>query len=423
MNRILTAVILLCMFASTAQVQWKKYPDPVLRRSAFFPDWKGIATADPFVMIDNDTLKMWYSGSGWRNEFDDCPHVRMGYAWSVDGIYWNEFAGNPVLDISNNLSDFDADGVETPTVLKNISAPASRRYELWYAGRNARCNPVNDHQFGYAYSPDGIHWTKYPNNPVMSAGNTTAWYNTFISGPSVIFENGIYKMWFAAPDAIANGQPTDGKGNIGYTTSIDGITWAIATVPVLIAEGASVAEPSVLKIGNRYHMFYSTLKSWDNENFQVGYATSDDGINWNRRTEPVLKVNTKNQWDSYWASHPCVLYDSAIAAFRMWYTGRDKAELTDLDGYFWDIGYAQSNNFEKSFRISPVPADQNLYVELNGEWSDSANFNIYNSLGSLVVKCAVKNNETINIAAFKNGFYFIGPADKSCKPLKFIKRN
>lgn len=60
-------------------------------------------------MKDSDTLKMWYSGSGWLTAGDDCPHVRMGYAWSLDGINWNEYTQNPVLNISSDNSKFDAD--------------------------------------------------------------------------------------------------------------------------------------------------------------------------------------------------------------------------------------------------------------------------------------------------------------------------
>ena len=255
-------VVLMGLLSSptvTAQIDWIKYTTPVLNRSTVFPNWKGSATADAFVMNDNDTLKMWYSGSGWLTATDNCPHVRMGYAWSLNGINWNEYAKNPVLDINADTSKFDADGIETPTVIKDITAPQNKRYKLWYAGRKARCQPINDHKLGYAFSPDGINWTKYAGNPVLVPGDSSSWFNTFISGPSVIVESGIYKMWFTAPDLVINGQPTDGKGNIGYATSVDGINWTVYPSPVLMAgaqqnwDSASIAEPSVIKVGNTFH--------------------------------------------------------------------------------------------------------------------------------------------------------------------------
>ncbi len=334
-----------------AQQVWTKHAAPVLSRSAVFPDWKGLATADAFVMLDNDTLKMWYTGSGWLTGSDACAHVRMGYAWSVNGINWTEYAGNPVLGISTDTSAFDADGIETPCVIKDPAAPPSQRYKLWYAGRKKQCSAVLDHKFGYAYSPDGISWTKYAGNPVMVAGNANSWYNTFISNPSVIKEGPVYNMWFSAPDAVANGQPTDGKVNIGYATSPDGISWTVNPSPVLVAgsqgnwDTVGCAEPSVLKMNGTYHMFYSALNTWSVERFQVGYAFSNDGVNWTKSIQnPVLKVGNNGQWDRYWASHPGVIYDSVNTKFKMWYTGRDTATIgSSINGYFWDIGYAESS--------------------------------------------------------------------------------
>jgi hypothetical protein len=407
-----------------AQNTWTKHPTPVLSRSAVFPNWKGLGTGDAFVMNDNDTLKMWYSGVGWLTGSDTCPHVRIGYAWSLDGINWNEHASNPVLDISSDTSKFDSDGVETPTVIKDISAPASERYKLWYAGRKTKCSSVNDHKFGYAYSPDGISWSKYTGNPVLIPGSSSSWYNTFISGPSVILESGIYKMWFTAPDLVINSQPTDGKGNIGYATSTNGINWTVHPSAVLIAgdqsnwDSASIGEPSVIKVGTTFHMFYSALDQWTIENFQVGYATSTDGINWIKSTQnPVLQIGTVGQWDRYWASHPAVIYDSINNKFKMWYTGRDTATIVSLTGYYWDIGYAvsnfalginEANHDEKLVAIYPNPVQNNLNIQLSIDLKN-ATLTIYNSLGQIEKYISNLNGRNINIETLhlSNGVYFV----------------
>ncbi|MBK8488720.1 MAG: T9SS type A sorting domain-containing protein [Chitinophagales bacterium] len=406
-------ICMLCNFffnTSIAQINWTKHSTPVLSRSAVFPDWKGLATGDAFVIHDNDTLKMWYSGVGWLTATDDCPHVRMGYAWSVDGIIWNEFAGNPVLDISADTSQFDSDGIETPTVIKDISAPVNERYKLWYAGRKASCQPINDHQIGYAYSADGISWTKYNDNPVLSPGSDVDWYNTFISGPSVILEEGIYKMWFTAPDLIFNSQPTDGKGNIGYATSLDGIHWEVFPSSVLIAgaqdnwDSASIAEPIVIKVGSKYYMFYSALNQWAIENFQIGFAESTDGINWTKSTEnPVLQIGNTNEWDRYWATHPTVIYDSIANKFKMWYTGRDTAIIDSIMGYYWDIGYAESifsttelienTNKNTTLHIYPNPNNGIFTLVLPDTFYEDAVVRIYNSTGELITQLSYLYNE------------------------------
>lgn len=408
--------LLLVLFEQLhAQTTWTKHPTPVLSPSQTLFNWDAFATADAFVMNDDDTLKMWYAATGWVNSV---MHVRIGYAWSLNGINWNQYSGNPVLDVDPDTARFDSDGIETPTVIKDLSAPANQRYKLWYAGRKSKNPTVLDHKLGYAYSPDGINWTKYPGNPVLVPGNNSSWYNTFLSSPSVIKEGTVYKMWFTTLDAYVNGQPTDGKGNIGYATSSNGINWSVHPAAVLIAgdqnnwDSASAAEPSVLKIGNTYHMFYSALDQWTIENFQVGYAHSTDGINWTKSTlNPVLKVGTAGQWDRYWASHPTVMYDSTIYKFKMWYTGRDTANIKTLTDHHWDIGYAESNyitgvNWNISYgnlQIFPNPSESNINIVLP-DMQQHAEVIIYDMLGKEVL---VSSSLNINIYNLQRGIYIL----------------
>lgn len=255
-------------------------------------------------------------------------------------------------------------------------------------------------------------------------GNNSSWFNTFISSPSVILDGSVYKMWFTAPDLVFNSQPTDGKGNIGYATSNDGINWTIHPSAVLIAgdqmnwDSASIAEPSVVKIGSTYHMFYSALDQSTIENFQVGYATSSDGINWIKSTQnPVLQIGTVNQWDRYWAAHPAVIYDGLSNKFKMWYTGRDTATITSLTGYYWDIGYAEStlitginenNELEKQLTIYLNPVQSHFTLKIADD-SKNNNIIIFNNLYQVQKIISNVNSSTITIETtdFPNGVYFV----------------
>ncbi len=422
---ILITVLWLIFYTNvTGQNNWTKHPAAVLPHSAIFPNWDGIASADAFVMKDIDTLKMWFTGSGWTSPIDTLSHVRVGYAWSIDGINWIQYPNNPVLDISIDTSDFDSDGIETPTVIKDLNAVPSERYKMWYAGRKSLGTNVNDHKFGYAYSPDGINWTKYSGNPILSPGAPSEWFNTFISSPSVIKDINIYKMWFTAPDLVVNGQPTDNKSNIGYATSTDGINWSVHPAAVLIAgtqnnwDSTAAAEPSVLKIGSTYHMWYSALDDWTVENFAVGYATSLDGINWTKDTNPVLDVGLPTDWDAYWASHPTVIFDTTNDQFRMWYTGRDiddiaMGNVTNLFDYTWDIGYAFSENIlginsthlkETNIIIYPNPTRGKLNI-LTEKTNDEMVLSIFTILGEKVL--TLNNQNEIDLSVFSTGIYLV----------------
>jgi len=79
-------------------------------------------------------------------------------------------------------------------------------YKMWYTG-----NDGSNTRIGYATSPDGIVWTKYAGNPVLDLGAPGAWDDVNVFDPSVLFEAGTYKMWYAGYD--------DSTWRIGYATS------------------------------------------------------------------------------------------------------------------------------------------------------------------------------------------------------------
>ena len=232
-------------------------------------------------------------------------------------------------------------------------------------------------------------------------------------------------MWFTAPDLVANGQPTDNKSNIGYATSTDGINWSVYPEAVIIAgsqenwDAAAAAEPSVLKIGSTYHMWYSALDNWAIENFAVGYAYSLDGINWTKDiTNPVLDVGLPATWDAYWASHPTVIFDSTDNLFKMLYTGRDiddaaLGNVTSLSDYTWDIGYAFSfntvnvtNNALGSSDVIAFPNPTHGPINI---LTEESTYDIYITVFTISGEevLTVENKTKMDISSLKTGFYIL----------------
>ncbi len=206
---------------------------------------------------------------------------------------WQKYPDNPVLDIGAP-GTWDSGEVLCPSVIYDGS-----EYKMWYTG--------SSHAIGFATSPDGINWTKYPDNPVFTA-------SPFASAQTVLFNDGVYKMWYQS------------GGEIGYATSPDGINWTrYANNPVL--EGS---HPCVLFDGAEYKMWYGQLS--------ISYATSPDGINWTEHPDnPVLRPGGSNStWDRERVSYPSVLFDGSI--YEMWYGGMNAYYAPDMFG----IGYAIS---------------------------------------------------------------------------------
>ncbi|MBC3870755.1 glycoside hydrolase family protein [Undibacterium oligocarboniphilum] len=110
----------------------------------------------------------------------------------------------------------------------------------------------------------------------------------------------------AAPDRIYK---------IGHAVSDNGIDWikeeGCQIIPDRLGRDESQALPSVIQIGDRYHMFFCYRESFDfrrntTRGYRIGHAWSDDLCNWHRDdTNPEL-IGTPGTWDSDMQCYPHV---------------------------------------------------------------------------------------------------------------------
>ncbi len=327
---------------------WTRHPgNPVLKPGRKTPgapignDYYNLS--DPCVVKDDGVYKMWYTSSGPTTALA-VNHCNISYAESTDGVSWTKYEGNPVLDA--NPSSWDEFAVETVAVLLDDDAPASERFKMWYAGRTSETPGDPAYDIGYAWSTDGKAWTKH-SAPVLVKGAADDWDNHFLEGPSVIKDGATFKMWYAAMDAIANDQASDGKVCIGYAESTDGIVWVKHEGPVLVTGGSgtwdfvTVQDPCVLKVGASYCLWYGG-KTSDVKNYgqRMGFASSSDGITWNKSaSNPFFGRGAPGSWDAVTASYAGIILDGDV--LKMWYTGMDKDyDPPDSIPDYWEIGYA-----------------------------------------------------------------------------------
>jgi predicted GH43/DUF377 family glycosyl hydrolase len=177
--------------------------------------------------------------------------------------------GGMVLDLGNP-GDFDDKSVESPTVVKL----ADNSYEMWYRGQTYA------DKFGRimrAVSRDGLEWTRTGVVMVPSEQDE----GDKIDPMTVIYDNGVYKMWYGA-DIYG--------GCACYATSPDGIKWTrYRDNPVLRKtsgswdnEGAG-GQHTVLKDGAKYYMFYKGYGGQEPGWTFYGMAESNDGIHWAKK--------------------------------------------------------------------------------------------------------------------------------------------
>lgn len=153
----------------------------------------------------------------------------------------------------------------------------------------------------------------------------------------VMKEGSLYKMWFSwsDPRLIAYCESNDGL-TWEYPTAV------LPAVIGSVWEGHEVCRPCVLYKDGKYHMWY-TGKMYPTETTQaasyIGYAVSDDGLTWHRNSTPVLKP--ESPWEGRGVTYSHVLWDEKEQLFKMWYSAGEIQEsnaigyATSKDGIHW----------------------------------------------------------------------------------------
>jgi predicted GH43/DUF377 family glycosyl hydrolase len=254
-----------------------------------------------------------------------------GFAQSAPDGALSRYAGNPLLT-KGATGSYDQLKIGPRAILRE----APNVWKMWYEAVPGG----NQSTTAYATSSDGLNWTKYAGNPVMSPSVTwegSGGANHEDSPTAVLKEDGLYKLWY---HGISNTTRA-----IGYAESKDGLSWTkFAGNPVLVPGSAgawdadSVCEPRVVRVGAQYFMFYTHCAGPHG----IGLATSADGKSWTKYSgNPVLAPAPGVTWDNQQVSWGEVYYDGQ--RFFMWYPGRKTTDTggfslglaTSIDGKVW----------------------------------------------------------------------------------------
>ena len=254
---------------------------------------------DAYIWRDRGRLRMDVS---WR------PKKSLAVTFSDDGVHWDE----PQITLGlEDAKDWEQD-LNRDCVIKN---PNGSGYLMWYTG----WDPVKGlFKIGFAISDDGIHFRRYQDNPVLVP--ETEFEYKAVMNPFVMFEDGKYRMWYAAGETYE-------PNVICYAESEDGIHWnKYPQNPIFKADPSNeyeqerVGAVQLLKEENGYIMFYIGYRDIDTA--CVCAARSKDGISgWKRIPENPLVTPTEGTWDEHSCYKPTVIRDEN-GIYHIWYNGR-----------------------------------------------------------------------------------------------------
>ena len=255
---------------------------------------------DAYVWRQNGRLRMDVS---WR------PRWALAVTFSDDGIHWDE----PIITLGCDHST----GENTLNRNCVIPDPHGDGYLMWYTSQILgvpRCKSW----IGIARSDDGIHFERFYKDPVMVP--ETEFENESVMNPFVMFENGKFRMWYAAGETYE-------PNVICYAESEDGIHWEkYAGNPIFTCapeneyEQNRIGAVQLLKEENGYLMFYIGYR--DINTACICAARSKDGISdWRRVPENPLVTPTPGTWDEHSCYKPAVIRDEN-GLYHLWYNGR-----------------------------------------------------------------------------------------------------
>lgn len=212
----------------------------------------------------------------------------------------------PVLGLGA-LGAFD-DGGAMPSCVVNHDG---RKY-LYYMGWNRGVSVPFRNAIGLAVSDDGgMTFERVFAGPIMDRSPADPY---FVSAPYVIHDEGRWKMWYisATEWLVVHGHP-EPVYQIKYAESPDGVSWTSADKPCLEYRfaGEAISRPSVLKDEGLYRMWYcfrgsDGYRTDTSASYRIGYAESPDGVRWTRQDERVGIERSASGWDALMMENPCV---------------------------------------------------------------------------------------------------------------------
>lgn len=133
-----------------------------------------------------------------------------GLAYSVDGIYWIRYGSTPVLMGSGNPADWDYTHLYGASIIV-----ISGTWHMWYIGADGDGTEALPYAqgIGHATSPDGLNWTRDPDNPAMRYSDGISWRSKGMHQKSVVYDASNFsghgdsypiKMWYSGVDAAGN---------------------------------------------------------------------------------------------------------------------------------------------------------------------------------------------------------------------------
>lgn len=258
--------------------------------------WMNSHAANPFALpLEGNRLRVLFSCRD-RAQRSAIGYVEVDMAEPTRVL---DISAEPVLS-PGDMGAFDDCG----TTMGCVVGDEEGENWLYYLGWNLGHPAPWRNSIGLARLREGNRrGVRHSPAPVLDRGHHDP---LTLSYPWVLRESGRWRMWYGSHLSWGESPPESMIHVLKYAESSDGLTWQRDNRIVLGAEwldSASAcpartdhafARPCVLRDEGLYRMWYSHRGC----SYRIGYATSHDGLSWQRRDDEVGIDVSASGWDS-----------------------------------------------------------------------------------------------------------------------------
>ncbi|NQT63569.1 MAG: T9SS type A sorting domain-containing protein [Candidatus Marinimicrobia bacterium] len=241
-------------------ISWSKYPDNPIIVPGGQGTWNSAYVSSPNVVKQDDIYMMYSIG------IDDAGTVGIGLSYSTDGVIWDDYENNPVMQKDPELA-WEAQGVTLPSVIKKQDGG----YLMTYTGRGGDMHQ----RVGFATSDNGIDWQKDPGNPYILPGPQESWNDIIVAGPTTVeVAPDQYKIWFTGNNSSTTWKI--GHGDLFLQNEDSLVDGLIASYPFNgNANDASGNGNDGAAVGN---VDFTAMDYFGNQNQAVSLSSVEDVI-------------------------------------------------------------------------------------------------------------------------------------------------
>lgn len=264
----------------------------------------------PQTLIMSDRVRVYFSTRERDSVGKYLSHIAfVDFDKNMQNII--DVSSHTVIELGG-LGCFDEHGIFPINVVRD-----GERVVAYTTGWNRKVSVSADTSIGLAISQDeGLTFQKYGKGPLLTASVNEPF---LVADAFVAVYGGTYHMWYIYGTEWKKFAETDEPDRIykiAYASSMDGVTWQRNGRKIItdrLNADECQALPTVFHRNGTYHMYFCyrqahRFRQQSSNAYRIGYAYSNDLINWVRDDGKAGIDVSEEKWASQMQCYPHTFY-------------------------------------------------------------------------------------------------------------------